>query len=119
MADAGGGPEYSMQYALAKPARANSGLLSPPFAIKKIAATASHEQFKTWHDAGPVFVSGTVDEHGRLQDIRAVHPQDPRSTLAIAPFRDWRFEPAQLNGEPVATRILVGVTLVPEATSAR
>lgn len=116
MADSGGGPAYSMQYALAGDAPAGNGMMSPPFATKKIAATATEEQIKLWGAGGPVFITGIVDEHGRMQDLRAVYPQDPRSAAAVAPFSKWKFEAAEVNGKLVPAKVLIGVTLTPSHT---
>ena len=39
MGDAGGGPDWPMQYAMLNHGQSGAGLLVPPFAQKKVAAT--------------------------------------------------------------------------------
>jgi Gram-negative bacterial TonB protein C-terminal len=110
MADVGGGPDWPMQYALLHRTQAGPGLLVPPFAQKKVAATMSKSQLI--EESGPVFVSGTIDENGKLQSLRTVRTQDARSQSAIRALQQWEFLPAQLDGRPVASKVLIGVTVV-------
>src|SRR5205814_6281558 len=42
MADAGGGPDWSIEYALLNSAPAGHGLLTPPVALKKVLPAESH-----------------------------------------------------------------------------
>jgi len=111
MADAGGGPDWPLQYALLNPAPAGAGLLVPPFVQKKVAATASKSQLVS--DPGPVFISGVIDENGKLQSLRSVRAPDARSLAAIRALQQWQFLPAQLDGKPVASKVLIGVTVTP------
>ena len=50
---------------------------------------------------GPVFVSGVIDETGKLQSLRSIRAQDARSQPAIQALQQWQFLPAQLDGRPV------------------
>jgi hypothetical protein len=109
MADAGGGPDWTMQYALRDPALTGAGLLVPPMAQKKIAASMKAAHISV--DAGTVFVSAVIDENGRLQSLKPVRAQDTRSQTAIRALEQWEFLPAQLDGKPVASKILVGVAV--------
>jgi hypothetical protein len=110
MADAGGGPDWPMQYALLNREQHGAGLLVPPFAQKKVAATTSKAQLLKM--AGPVFVSGTIDESGRLQALRSIRTQDARSQPAIHALAQWEFLPARLDGRAVASKVLIGVTVI-------
>jgi len=109
MTDAGGGPDWTMQYALRDPALAGAGLLVPPIAQKKVAATMKPSPISI--DAGPVFVSAIIDENGKLQALKSIRVQDTRSQAAIRALEQWEFLPAQLDGKPVASKILVGVAV--------
>jgi hypothetical protein len=112
MGDAGGGPDWPMQYALKNHASSGIGLLVPPFAQKKIAATMARAQAAG--EEGPIFITGTIDETGKLQSLRSIRTQDARSQPAIHALQQWEFLPAQLDGRPVASKVLIGVTVVEE-----
>jgi hypothetical protein len=108
MHDAGGGPDCSMQYALVTTPTGN-GLPAPPFATKKMRAKVSQAQAAA--GAAPVFVAGIVDASGKLQALRAIHPDDPRAAAVLAALAEWEFQPAQLDAHPVAAKILIGMTV--------
>lgn len=112
MADAGGGPAWTMQYAVLNPAQATNGLLVPPFAQKKVPAPMPKAQFAG--ETGPVFITGVIDERGKLQSLRSMRPQDARSQPAIRALQQWEFLPAQLDGKAVASKVLIGVTVTLE-----
>ena len=112
MGDAGGGPDWPMQYSLKNHAQSGVGMLVPPFAQKKVAAPIAHAQFAG--EQGPVFITGTIDENGKLQSLRSIRAQDARTQPAIHALEQWEFLPAQLNGRPVASKVLIGVTVTEE-----
>lgn len=112
MGDAGGGPDWPMQYAMLNHGGPGAGLLVPPFAQKKVAATMPRTQFAAGQ--GPIFVSGVIDETGKLQSLRTIRAQDARSQSAIQALQQWEFLPAQLDGRPVASKVLIGVTVTVE-----
>lgn len=111
MADAGGGPDWSMEYALMNSDHAGNGLLAPPVAVKKIQAIAP----KTDLTANPalVFVTGIIDEKGMPLALRAILALGARSQSAVSALSQWEFRPAQLDGNPVASKVLIGVTVIP------
>jgi hypothetical protein len=112
MGDAGGGPDWPMQYAMLNHGDPGAGLLVPPFAQKKVAATIPRTQLAAGQ--GPIFVSGVIDESGKLQSLRSIRAQDARSQPAIQALQQWQFLPAQLDGRPVASKVLIGVTVTVE-----
>jgi hypothetical protein len=115
MADAGGGPDWPMQYSLADRTQSSAGFVVPPFVRKKIAAIVKkNEKFQA--DSGPVLVAGIIDESGKVKSLRALRPQDTRAQPAVIALQQWEFLPAQLDGRAVATRILIGVTVIVEMT---
>jgi hypothetical protein len=116
MGDAGGGADWPMQYAALNHAQPGAGLLVPPFAQKKVAATMARVQLAG--EQGPVFVSGVIDETGKLQSLRTIR-QDARSQPAIRALQQWQFLPAQLDGQPVASKVLIGVIVRAEEQESR
>lgn len=115
MTDAGGGPDWPMQYALNSSDPAHNGtpngLLTPPVVLKKIQATARKTDLTA--NLGPVFVTGIIDENGKLQALRAIRAQDGRAQPAVDALAQWVFLPAQLDGKPVASKVLIGVSVMP------
>jgi protein TonB len=55
-----------------------------------------------------VELAGVVARDGSLQALRALHSPGPELTqAAVEAARSWRFEPATLNGQPVAISITI------------
>jgi hypothetical protein len=117
MADSGGGADWPMQYAMLNHAQPGAGLLVPPFAQKKVAATMARSPFAG--EQGPVFISGVIDETGKLLALRSIRAQDVRSQPAIQALQQWQFLPAQLDGRPVASKVLIGVNVRSEGEDSR
>ncbi len=115
MTEAGGGPDWPMQYALMSPSPAHSGLpsglLTPPVVLKKNGATAPKAELAA--NSGPVFVTGVIDENGKLGNLRPIRAVDSRTQSALNAFAQWEFLAAQLNGKPVACKVLIGVSVMP------
>lgn len=109
MANGGGGSDWTMQYALLN-GHAGAGLLVPPMAQKKVAAIMKSSVVSS--DAGPVFLSAVIDENGKLQALKSLRPQDTRSQAALCALEQWEFLPAQLDGKPVSSKILLGVAVM-------
>lgn len=105
----GSGPDWSLQYAVLDRTQASSGFLTPPFAEKKVAATMPKSELAT--DSGLVFITGIIDEHGKLHTLRPIRPQDPRSQPAVRALEQWEFLPAQMDGKPIASKVLIGVSV--------
>jgi hypothetical protein len=111
MTDIDGGGTWPMQYALlgAVPAGANA-LVTPPFAEKKVRAEAQ----KLPPSGRQVFVHGVISEQGKIGSLAALQGiPEPLAKAAIDSLQQWQFLPAQLNGKPVAVKVLVGVMLMP------
>ena len=115
MTDAGGGPDWPMQYALMSAAQAHNampnGLLTPPVVLKKSQATAPRTELTA--NSGLVFVTGIIDENGKLQALRAIRALDGRAQSAVVALSQWEFLPAQLDGKPVASKVLIGASVMP------
>jgi len=109
MADAGGGPDWPMQYALLGSGSTRKGLLTPPIALKKFQARVSND---TRGSSELVFVTAIIDQEGKLQGLRTVRNSGTSSQSALSALEKWEFAPAQLEGKPVSTRVLIGVMVV-------
>jgi hypothetical protein len=117
MSDAGGGPDWPIEYALVAPSPGGNGLLSPPVAVKKVqAAGPKADGGAGW---GLVFVTGIIDDNGKLQALRAIRALDVRAQSALNALAKWEFLPAQLDGKPVASRVLIGVNVMPAEEAAK
>lgn len=112
MVDAGGGPDWPMQYSVMNHAQSGTGMMVPPFAQKKVAATMARADLAG--EQGPVFITGAIDETGKLQSLRSIRTKDARAQPAIHALQQWEFLPAQLDGRPVASKVLIGVTVTAE-----
>ena len=76
----------------------------------------------TGYDIGKsVKVEFVVDTTGRTSDISVKTPADRDFAAAVVDaVKEWRFTPAQHNGTPVATRVILPVRVIeaPRAVSA-
>ena len=113
MNDVGSGPDCPMQYAIfgSSAAYGSLGLLTPPMAVKKVPATAPKADMGA--DAGPVFLTGIIGKDGNLQLLRAARAMDARAQVALRAVAQWEFLAAQLDGKAVATKVLIGVSVMP------
>jgi len=117
MSDAGGGADWPIEYALADSALAGNGVLTPPLAIKKFQASVPKADLSA--NSGPVFVTGIIDDNGKLQGLRAIRVFGARAESAVKALAKWEFLPAQLDGKSVASRVLIGVSVVPTEEAAK
>jgi len=109
MADAGGGPDWPMQYALLASGSTGKGLLTPPMALKKFQARVTTDSRGS---SELVFATAIIDQEGKLQGLRTIRNSGTRSQSALSALEKWEFAPAQLEGKPVSTRVLIGVMVV-------
>jgi protein TonB len=59
---------------------------------------------------GTVILEATVDEEGRVQDLRVVSGQPLLQKAAIAAVQQWRYSPVLLNGRPTSFILTVVLT---------
>jgi len=109
MADAGGGPDWPMQYALADPVAAGNGLVAPPIATKKVAAEVSSATDSA--SGNRIFLSAVITSTGALRDLHPVHAEQSGSQIAMEALQRWEFAPAEVNGRAVDAKVLIGVTM--------
>ena len=61
---------------------------------------------------GMVVVYGVVNPAGKLENMRVIQSPDPLLNSALlTALGKWIFRPAELNGEPVAVKALLGIPL--------
>jgi hypothetical protein len=107
MSDSGGGPDWSMQYALAGQTEEGEGLLVPPMPWKKVPVLEPNAR----EHRETQFVAAIIDANGEPKDVRAVGNSSSNSELAVETLKQWRFTPAELSGKPQAIQVLVGVVV--------
>lgn len=109
MADVGGGPDWSIQYAILGPSQAASGLLTPPRAVKKVRAEVTGDL----PNAAPstIFFAAVISSKGELT-VKPLRQMDARARQALDALCHWEFLPAQLNGIAVGIKVLIGVATV-------
>jgi len=66
---------------------------------------------------GRIFLFGIITASGELRELRSVRPHQSGSQIALDALAQWQFEPAELNGQPVATKVLFGLSIINSATS--
>jgi len=110
MSDAGGGPDWPMQYAVADPVAAGNGLVSPPLTIKKVAAEGPSKT--PLLPGNRIFLSGMITVSGQLRELRPLRPQENGSQIAMDALQQWQFTPAEVNGQAVEAKVLIGVTII-------
>jgi hypothetical protein len=107
-----GGSAWPFEYALMGTAPDGNGLLTPPLVLKKVPAVGP--QTDATANSEQVFVTGIITATGNVEALRAVRASGARAQAAVSAIAQWEFQPAQLEGKPVASKILIGVTVVPE-----
>jgi hypothetical protein len=109
MADAGGGPDWSMQYAILGQQPSGSGMLTPPVAVKKVRAMVTGGS--PGDSQTPIFFPAIISDNGELI-VKPLPQMDVRAQQALEALRLWEFLPAHLNGSAVGTKVLIGVATV-------
>ena len=68
----------------------------------------------SWYDVGgTVQVQFVVDTTGHTENVSVKSASDRGLADAVVDaVKQWRFEPAQLNGSPVATKVILPVRVV-------
>ncbi len=59
---------------------------------------------------GLVLLQATVDEEGRINELRLVSGHPLLNEAALAAVRQWRYSPTLLNGEPV--RVITTISVI-------
>jgi hypothetical protein len=61
-----------------------------------------------------IAVYAVMDKEGKLHNLAVKQTPDSRFTPPIlAALSHWIFQPAQLKGQPVALKVLIGIPVLP------
>jgi hypothetical protein len=112
-------PSWTLQYAhlrsaaeRADPSPALEGI-SPPFPLNKELPQLNSELIRKYL-RNVIVVYALMDKEGKLHNLAVKQTPDARFTPSIlAALSHWTFQPAQLNGQPVALKVLIGIPLLP------
>ena len=69
---------------------------------------------RTAHVQGVVILEAVIDSNGRVESARVLRSIPLLDEAALAAVRQWRFEPARLNGQPVPVVMTVTVNFALE-----
>jgi len=111
-------PSWTLQYArLRSAAEAAAGdsaeALTPPFPMTKEMPKLNSELIRTYL-RNVIVVYAVMDTQGGLQRLSVRQSPDERLNASIlAALAHWKFQPAQLNGQPVPLKVLIGIPLLP------
>jgi TonB family protein len=81
----------------------------PPMVLQEVKPQYTAEAMRA-RVQGTVRLRGVVERDGTVSNVEVVRSLDPQFGLdvaAIASFRQWRFSPAVLNGQPVRVQVIV------------
>jgi len=109
-------PSWTLQYAVLRPPNDPSPTseLTPPFPATKEIPKLSPEVLVRY-SGRVVVVYGIIDSQGKFQELTVKDsPDDQLDVPIIVALRKWSFRPAELNGQPIAIKVLLGITLSPE-----
>jgi len=105
-------PTWTLQYALKDESADNTTgqVLAPMPATREWPDIPAALQQK--YAQRQVVISAVVDKDGKVSDVTVKRTPDPRVSNPIArAFSKWVFHPAELNDQPVAVKVLIGIPL--------
>ncbi len=114
-------PSWTLQYArLRSPAEISAAAsnqiqegLTPPFPLVKELPKLNSELIRTYL-RNVIVVYAVMDVQGKLQSLSVRQSPDARFNASIlAALTHWTFQPAQLSGQPVPLKVLIGIPLLP------
>jgi hypothetical protein len=110
-------PSWVLQYAVLQPQAADAadrirGTPTPPYAmLKQVPEFTPEVTAKCAHQL--IIASAILKATGQLEQISMKQAPDPRvAGPLIEALKNWTFQPAQIDGNPVALKILLGIRLV-------
>lgn len=114
-------PSWILQYALLQPPAGSGdgggtsdrirGTPTPPYAmLKEIPELTAELASKCAHQL--IVASAIMNVTGKLEQVSVKHTPDSQLIAPlIEALNNWTFEPAQIDGKPVALKILLGIRL--------
>ena len=107
---------WILQYAVVHPTTGDPadrirGTPTSPYAtLKQVPDFSSEISAKTTHQM--VVISGVLNVTGQLEQLAVKQTPDPQiEGPLIEALKNWTFQPAQVDGNAVALRILLGIRL--------
>jgi len=85
------------------------GPITAPRVVSRV-APATPREFRDKHSAATATIEAVVDESGRVVDVRFMEGHPEWAQHLMQAVRRWRFEPATLDGKPVAVRFPITST---------
>ena len=109
-------PNWTLQYAVLQPESADPALRirgtpTPPYVtLKQVPDFSAEVAAKCAHQL--IVASAILNVTGQLEQIAVKQSPDLRANdLLIEALKNWTFQPAQIEGKPVALKILMGIRL--------
>jgi hypothetical protein len=118
-------PSWTLQYAVLQPQADSAasggtsdrirGTPTPPYAIlKEIPELTAQLASKCAHQL--IVASAIMNVAGKLEQVSVKRTPDSQLIAPlIEALNNWTFEPAQIDGKPVALKILLGIRFAPPA----
>jgi TonB-like protein len=111
-------PSWTLQYAVLQPAATPGdaparilGTPTPPYAVlKEVPQFAPDQIGRTGHPL--IVASAILNTGGKLEEV-SVKQSSEESLIGplLEALKNWVFEPAKINGQPVALKVLLGIRL--------
>ena len=92
----------------AAPATTVGGRLRPPKLLSSTTPTYPLEASRA-RVQGIVVIDALVDENGKVTEMKVLSGPAALTGAAMDSLRGWKYEPAQLGGQPIATHVKVNV----------
>ena len=59
--------------------------------------------------SGDVVIAAQIDKAGNVASMKIVSGQPTLQTAAMAALKQWKYQPATLDGEPIQTEVTVRI----------
>jgi general secretion pathway protein A len=92
----------------APPATSTAGKLQPPKIVSSPPLSSSLVA-RTEKMEGVVVIDALIDATGKVTDMRVISGFPRLTGAAMDALRTWKYEPARLNGQPIAMRMKVSI----------
>jgi len=109
-------PSWTLQYAVLQPQGGDAadrirGTPTPPYAtLKQVPEFTAEITAKCAHQL--IVASAILNATGQLEQVSMKETPDPRvASPLIEALKNWMFQPALIEGKPVALKILLGIRL--------
>jgi Gram-negative bacterial TonB protein C-terminal len=112
-------PSWTLQYAVLQPPADASGghagriqgTPTPPYALVKQVPEFTPELLRA-SERKLIVASGVIDASGKVDQVSVKQGSDSQLIgPLLEALKHWMFEPAQIDGKPVALKILLGIRL--------